>query len=789
MKQKNIYPHTKQEQGAKSAKVDKVSSRYGVRVYFYTNLLAWALVFLLAGNYAFGWTTPSATPPSSNLPAPINVSSTEQTKAGNLIIGGNLTTTGLKMTTGAGADKVLISDASGLASWATSSDADTWITTQTCSTDYALQSVGKTTKTCINKVDYSDIAYDVSCTNCLTNTEVASADYATDADKLDGYHGASASTVNTYALRNASGDINSRLFRSEYDTTNATIGYIMTQIDTVSNNYIRPSTPTQIAAGIYSPLSTYFLRSNADDTFTGKLSVGSTSSRSAGIYGIYDSYKTGHIWSMGASYAIPNDGSTFGNLYGLAYKHTNNTTGGTMAGGHQMVWVVNGVGKSAMGTGLWTSGAITGATINTGYGAKEIGDSVGNCAATDVHKGDGGCEAESSLSVGSATTASDVSCTNCLTSTEVASADLSYNLSCTGCVAETEIAQNTLDDSEIQDNSLTAGSLAAGSVGTSEVADNTLTATDLAANACGNSELIDNPTFTTLYIGSTDSYFYRDAANRIATPDQFYVQAASAATYLYSTNTYLGADSGDTIHTRGNVVNIGANASGQDGDLRIINYTANALSDGLKFYEGTTRMGEIGCEDTTWLRINQETAKNIYTPRYIRADAGFFVDGTTYGISGTGALQALAGSVGEAEIAQNTLDDSEIQDNSLTAGSLAANSCGDSELIASPAFTNPTAATPTSASHVATKAYVDNNAGGTLSCHTVSFTTSPNTETVADVQCDTGTMTGGGCKNHDNQTDAGEYYNYPYNNGWYCGCSGTWAMCGYITVYARCCSI
>ncbi|MCD4792303.1 MAG: hypothetical protein K8R54_03655 [Bacteroidales bacterium] len=54
------------------------------------------------------------------------------------------------------------------------------------------------------------------------------------------------------------------------------------------------------------------------------------------------------------------------------------------------------------------------------------------------------------------------------------------------------------------------------------------------------------------YIGSTDAYFYRDAANRIATPDQFYVQSSSANTYLYSANTYLGASSGDAIHLRGN---------------------------------------------------------------------------------------------------------------------------------------------------------------------------------------------------------------------------------------------
>ncbi|MDD4998992.1 MAG: hypothetical protein PHH56_00830 [Candidatus Pacebacteria bacterium] len=90
MKQKNIQPHTKQEQGAKSAKVDKVSSRYGVRVYFYTNLLAWTLALLLIGNYAFGWTIPTSNPPGGDLSAPLDVSSTAQTKAGDLTIDGLL---------------------------------------------------------------------------------------------------------------------------------------------------------------------------------------------------------------------------------------------------------------------------------------------------------------------------------------------------------------------------------------------------------------------------------------------------------------------------------------------------------------------------------------------------------------------------------------------------------------------------------------------------------------------------------------------------------------------------
>ena len=121
-----------------------------------------------------------------------------------------------------------------------------------------------------------------------------------------------------------------------------------------------------------------FLKSNADDTFTGRLSVGSTDARRAGIYGTYDSNRIGHIWSMGTGYMIPSNGSDFGNLYGLAYKHTNNTTGGTMAGGHQMVWADNGTGRSAMGyNGFWTTG--TGYEVDDGsYGSCKYGAYYGN---------------------------------------------------------------------------------------------------------------------------------------------------------------------------------------------------------------------------------------------------------------------------------------------------------------------------------------------------------------------------------------------------------------------------
>lgn len=82
------------------------------------------------------------------------------------------------------------------------------------------------------------------------------------AHRLDGYHGAGTATANTYALRDASGDIKARLFRSEYDTTNPTCNLIMTQIDSASNNYLRPSTKAQVIASLN-------LMTKAGGTFTG----------------------------------------------------------------------------------------------------------------------------------------------------------------------------------------------------------------------------------------------------------------------------------------------------------------------------------------------------------------------------------------------------------------------------------------------------------------------------------------------------------------------------------------
>ena len=120
------------------------------------------------------------------------------------------------------------------------------------------------------------------------------------ADLLDGYHGASASTASTYALRDGSGDINTRLFRSEYDTTNPTVNYIMTQIDTAGNNYIRPSTVAQVktalglTSGVSGPASATNNAIARFDGTTGKIiqNSGVTINDSGSITGLSNSFAT-----------------------------------------------------------------------------------------------------------------------------------------------------------------------------------------------------------------------------------------------------------------------------------------------------------------------------------------------------------------------------------------------------------------------------------------------------------------------------------------------------------------
>ena len=86
--------------------------------------------------------------------------------------------------------------------------------------------------------------------NTITEADISDSFVARDSNLLDGYDSSENSVWSTIAVRNSSWDINARLFRSEYDSTNGNIGYIMTQVDTDNNNFIRPSTPAQFRSAI-----------------------------------------------------------------------------------------------------------------------------------------------------------------------------------------------------------------------------------------------------------------------------------------------------------------------------------------------------------------------------------------------------------------------------------------------------------------------------------------------------------------------------------------------------------
>jgi hypothetical protein len=120
------------------------------------------------------------------------------------------------------------------------------------------------------------------------------------------------------------------------------------------------SKPTYTAAEVGAAASnhTHSYLPLSGGSLTGDLVFGN-SDRDHSPMGTYNAAKTQQIWSMGTAYRNSATGVNFGGLYGLAYKHTSNATGGTMAGGHQVVWVVAGTPKCALGDNIWTSGNVT----------------------------------------------------------------------------------------------------------------------------------------------------------------------------------------------------------------------------------------------------------------------------------------------------------------------------------------------------------------------------------------------------------------------------------------------
>jgi len=86
-----------------------------------------------------------------------------------------------------------------------------------------------------------------------------------------------------------------------------------------------------------------------------------------GIVGRYSDVRYQGVFSMGDAYKLASDGTTSGNCYGLAWTHSN-IGGQSIAGlSHQLLVMEAGYTKTAIGTGIWTSGAVTGSRFAAGY--------------------------------------------------------------------------------------------------------------------------------------------------------------------------------------------------------------------------------------------------------------------------------------------------------------------------------------------------------------------------------------------------------------------------------------
>tara|TARA_Y100000385_G_scaffold163416_1_gene169353 strand:+ start:683 stop:2146 length:1464 start_codon:yes stop_codon:yes gene_type:complete len=173
-----------------------------------------------------------------------------------------------------------------------------------------------------------------------------------DADTVDGFNTSTGESNSTIAVRTGNGYLHAQYFNGlgTFSTTGANSGMARFTGTNGSDTYGRSYSAA--AAGLLIGQS-----GGMSDIRTDLVVHGSY--RDHGMFGTYVSTKTAQIWSMGTAYRNHASGTNFGNLYGLAYKHTNNSTGGTMASGHQMVWCQNGSPKAAMGTNIWTSGNVT----------------------------------------------------------------------------------------------------------------------------------------------------------------------------------------------------------------------------------------------------------------------------------------------------------------------------------------------------------------------------------------------------------------------------------------------
>lgn len=140
----------------------------------------------------------------------------------------------------------------------------------------------------------------------------------------------------TGAITLTSADVTTALGFTPYNSTNPS-GYI-----TASGN-----------AATTSQREFNYLRVNSNDHLYLNHNYGCTT------IGLYSANRYQGVWSMGSAYMLPVDGTTPGNLYGLAWSHPNTGGQAGFLSTHGLLVMENGVTNTALANGIWTRGDVT----------------------------------------------------------------------------------------------------------------------------------------------------------------------------------------------------------------------------------------------------------------------------------------------------------------------------------------------------------------------------------------------------------------------------------------------
>ena len=167
---------------------------------------------------------------------------------------------------------------------------------------------------------------------------------------LNGYGTSTSSTADTIAVRQANGYLFAVYFNGTgtFSTTGANSGMARFTGTNGTDNYGRCYSATGAAA---------LLQTVGFPALTQNIVVSGTT-RDKGMCGTYSASLTQNIWTMGAAYKVAANGTSFGNLYGASYMHSNHASYPAYASGHQFVWCENGIARAALGTNIWAANNI-----------------------------------------------------------------------------------------------------------------------------------------------------------------------------------------------------------------------------------------------------------------------------------------------------------------------------------------------------------------------------------------------------------------------------------------------